>query len=623
MKPRRYPVGAEVLSDGRTEVRVWAPSRKRVEIVHGRELREATPLPAEPTGGGMFSGLVAGLRAGDRYAIRLDDDPHRYPDPASRFQPEGPHGPSAVIDPSSFRWSDGGWEGVAARGQVMYELHLGTFTPQGTYAAAAERLEHLAEVGVTVVEMMPIAEFPGRFGWGYDGVDLWAPSHLYGHPDDLRRFIDRAHAAGIGVILDVVYNHLGPDGNYLGQFSAQYFSDRNDNEWGAAINFDGPGSGPVRELFVENAAYWVSEFHFDGLRLDATQQIFDTSPEHLVAAVARRARQAAQGRRCLIVAENEPQETRIVRSTAAGGHGLDALWNDDFHHTARVALTGRNEAYYSDYLGSPQEILSAVKWGYLYQGQRYAWQKKPRGTPALDLPAECFIAFLENHDQVANTLRGARLGTSVSPGLWRALTAVMLLGPSTPMLFQGQEFGSTRPFLYFADHAPEMASAVERGRRKFLTQFPSLSSEAAQEQIPSPSDEATFSACKLDWTERERHPEVVALHRDLIRLRRRDATFSTATREKIHGAVLGDDAFVLRFLGPQGDRLLVVNLGHDLALASIAEPLLAPPLGRRWRMLWSSEDLRYGGDGAGAIESDQGSRFPGHAAVVLGPEAST
>ena len=618
---RRFPIGAELLPNRRAHVRVWAPARQRVSVAHGANLERSAPLAAEKESEGIFSGVVDGLTTGGRYALRLDDDPHPYPDPASRFQPEGPHGPSELVDSTTFAWTDGAWKGIAPRGSVLYEMHVGTFTPEGTYAAAAERLPMLADVGVTVIEMMPVAEFAGRFGWGYDGVDLWAPTHLYGRPDDLRRFVDRAHALGLGVILDVVYNHFGPDGNYLTQFSNTYFSDKYENERGEPINFDGPGSAGVRQLCIENAGYWIEEFHFDGLRLDATQQIFDASPDHLVAAVGRRVRAAAGVRGTLLVAENEPQETRMVRAPEAGGYGLDALWNDDFHHSARVALTGHNEAYYSDYRGTPQEILSAVKWGYLYQGQRYAWQKQRRGTPALDLPASAFVTFLENHDQVANSVRGERLTTLASPGMLRAMTAVVLLGPATPLLFQGQEWGSTRPFVYFADHKPELAKAVERGRRKFLAQFPSCATDAAQAQIRTPHEEATFTACKLDWGQRERNRGWLALHRDLLRLRREDQAFAHGDCSCIHGAVIDRDALVLRFACPTGDRLLIVNLGRDLSLGAVAEPLLAPPYRHRWRTLWSSEDPQYGGQGTGPVESDAGFNFPGRAAVVLAPEA--
>ena len=391
---RRLPVGVEVLSDGEAHMRVWAPARRRVEVVVEDKVKPGVIL-LEPDGTGHFSGSGA-IKAGTNYRFRLDGAPDLYPDPVSRFQPDGPHGPSQVIDPNSCKWTDAAWSGAGLEGQVIYEMHIGTFTPEGSWEAATRELPELARLGITVLELMPVAEFPGRFGWGYDGVNLFAPTHLYGKPEDFRRFVNDSHGLGMGVILDVVYNHFGPDGNYLKAFSDAYFTDRYKNEWGEAINFDGPDSEPVRAYFLANAAYWVDEFHLDGLRLDATQQIFDSSSEHILTALGRAVRSAARGRKTLIVAENEPQHTKLVRPVEQGGHGLDALWNDDFHHSALVALTGHSEAYYSDYTGSPQELLSAVKWGYLYQGQRYSWQKKRRGTPGLDLGPAHFVTFIEN-----------------------------------------------------------------------------------------------------------------------------------------------------------------------------------------------------------------------------------
>jgi maltooligosyltrehalose trehalohydrolase len=622
---RRFPIGAE-LQAGHAHLRVWAPRRRRVSVVMEGATRPEVALSAE--GNGYFSGPVIGLPSGGRYRFRLDDDEKLYPDPASRFQPEGPCGPSEVIEPRAFQWTDGDWRGVSPRGQVIYELHLGTFTAAGTYAAAAERLESLSQLGVTLIELMPVADAPGRFGWGYDGVNLWAPNRLYGRPDDLRRFVAAAHAVGIGVILDVVYNHIGPNENYLGCFSPDYFTDRYENEWGAAINFDGNNAAPSREFFIENAGYWIEEFHLDGLRLDATQQIFDASEDHILTAIGRRVRAAARGRGTYVVSENETQETRLVRAPEASdrgpgqeaGFGLDALWNDDFHHTARVALTGHNEAYYTDYRGTPQELLSALRWGYLYQGQRYKWQKKRRGTPALDLAADRFVLYLENHDQVANSGRGARLSTLAAPDKLRAMTALMLLAPGTPMLFQGQEFGSTRPFVYFADHDEELARAVAKGRREFLSQFPSLADPEVQQRIPDPAAPETFACCKLDWSERDRHAEVWDLHRDLLRLRREDPAFAAQDAAGLLTAVLGPQAMLVRYRCTTGDRLLLVNLGADLHLDIAPEPLLAPPRGARWRTLWSSEDPRYGGRGTSAVETDDGFRLPGHAAVVLVPE---
>jgi maltooligosyltrehalose trehalohydrolase len=321
---------------------------------------------------------------------------------------------------------------------------------------------------------MPVADFPGRFGWGYDGVNFFAPTRLYGAPDDFRRFVDRAHALGLGVILDVVYNHFGPDGNYLAQFSEHYFTDRYACDWGAALNFDGPVANPVREFFVANAEHWIMEYHLDGLRFDATQAMHDHSEEHVLAAVQRRVREAAGSRSLFLVAENEDQLSELVRPPEQGGMGLDGVWNDDFHHSARVALTGNREAYYSDFHGTAQELLSAFRWGYLFQGQRHSYAKRPRGTSALDLPGRAFVNFLENHDQVANSGDGLRLHSIAPAGLHRALTALLLLAPGTPMLFQGQETGSTRPFLYFADHVQPLAGLVAKGRKKFLAQFASL-----------------------------------------------------------------------------------------------------------------------------------------------------
>jgi maltooligosyltrehalose trehalohydrolase len=616
MPTRRLPIGAEPRGEA-THCRVWAPRARAVDVVGD----EAT-TPLKPEGDGYFSGM-APVSVGGRYRYRLDDET-AYPDPASRRQPEGPHGPSEVVDPEAFRWSDSDWRGLERAGQVIYEMHVGTFTREGTWEAAARELPELARLGVTVVEMMPVAEFPGRFGWGYDGVSLFAPTRLYGAPDDLRRFVDRAHAVGIGVILDVVYNHLGPDGNYLVAFAAEYFTDRYVNEWGTAMNFDGPEAGPVREFFAANAAYWIDEFHMDGLRFDATQQMFDASPEHVLVDIARRARAAAPGRGVLLVAENEPQDARLVRSPEHGGYGLDALWNDDFHHSARVALTGRAEAYYTDYGGRPQELVSAVKHGFLYQGQHYAWQRKRRGGPARDVPPAAFVAYVQNHDQVANSARGERLHTATSPGRWRAMTALLLLGPATPMLFQGQEFAASSPFLYFADHNEELSALVRKGRVEFLSQFPSIATPQVSTCLADPGDPTTFERCKLDLAERARHAETYALHADLLALRREDAVFRTQGAHGIDGAVLGPEAFVLRFFGDGGqDRLLLVNLGADVALDIVPEPLLAPPERARWEIAWSTDHPRYGGCGVVAFDPDGPWRLPAQAAVVLRPVART
>ena len=628
---RRRPVGVEILAGGGVHARIWAPKASRVELVTEAD-GAATALTAET--GGYFSGIIAGLAVGALYRFRLDGGATLYPDPASRFQPDGPHGPSRLVDPARFAWTDGDWLGRPIAGQVIYEMHIGTFTAEGTWDAARCELPALAELGVTVLELMPVSEFPGRFGWGYDGVNLFAPTRLYGDPDAMRCFVDAAHGLGLAVIVDVVYNHFGPDGNYLKAFADGYFSDRYKNEWGEAINFDGLDSGPVREYFLANAAFWIDEYHLDGLRLDATQQIFDSSTPHILAEISEAARTAAGRRTVILVGENEPQHASLVRPVEQGGCGLDALWNDDLHHAAMVALTGRSEAYYSDYHGTPQEFVSAMKHGFLYQGQWSAWQRQRRGLPAFGLPRPAFVTFLQNHDQIANSGRGLRIHALTAPGRLRALTALTLLGPGTPMLFQGQEFAASAPFLYFADHKPEIAALVRTGRAAFLGQFPGLATPAMQAELAPPHAQESFHRSKIDHAERQAHGDAWALHRDLLRLRRTDPVFAAQRIGGLDGAVLGEAAFVLRFFGTDGDdRLLLVNLGRDLTLPVRPEPLLAPPAGVRWTLLWSSEAPDYGGSGAVPVdvridaraetetgEIEDGSwRLPGHAAVVLTP----
>jgi maltooligosyltrehalose trehalohydrolase len=618
---RHYSIGAELRPDGGVSFRVWAPGKARLRLVlldeNGAERSE---LEMSPEPDGYFAINVDEVAAGDLYGFRIDQQTALLPDPASRFQPFGPTGPSQVVDPSRFSWSDAYWQGVGREGQVLYEMHIGTFTNKGTYASAAEQLAELAHLGVTVIEFMPLAEFPGRFGWGYDGVCPFAPSRLYGTPDDLRRFINRAHGLGLGVILDVVYNHLGPVGQSLEAFSEYYLSQRHKTDWGNAVNFDGPGSAEVRDYFLTNAAYWVEEYHFDGFRFDATQDIHDSSEDHILSALARRVRAAAKGRSTLLIAENEPQDSRLVRAADEGGFGLDALWNDDFHHVAVVALTGRAEAYFSGYRGGPQEFISAAKYGFLYQGQWYSWQKKHRGTPSFDLPPAAFVNYIENHDQVANSLRGQRCHALVHPGCYRAMTALLLLAPGTPLLFQGQEFASSRPFCFFADLQPSQADSVREGRAEFLSQFPSLRPAASMASMPDPADPATFSGCKLDFSERIAHEGLYVMHRELLRLRRQDATFGRQRRGTVDGAVLGPAAFVLRCFGDAGDdRLLIINLGIDTQLDAAAEPLMAPPRDGRWWILWSSDDPRYGGSGIPPLDDEGTWTIPGCAATVLAP----
>jgi maltooligosyltrehalose trehalohydrolase len=614
---RRRSVGAEYTGGGHASFRVWAPKASRVDVVFEADGRWRA---LEPEPHGYFAGIVP-ADPGEDYRLCLNGNGRVFPDPASRYQPQGPHGPSRLIDAASFPWNDERWGGVRLEGQVIYEMHVGTFTREGTWRRAAEELEWLGDLGITVIEMMPVADFEGRFGWGYDGVNMFAPYHAYGEPDDLRRFVDRAHAAGVAVILDVVYNHLGPSGNYLREFSDAYFTSRYENEWGDAINFDGPDAQPVREFFLDNASYWIEEFHMDGLRLDATQQVFDESQDHILAEIGKRVRRAAGMRSTIVVAENEPQETRLVRALTANGYGLDGLWNDDFHHSAMVALTGRAEAYYSDTRGDAQELLSAAKYGYLFQGQYYSWQEQPRGMPGLDLPPARFITFLQNHDQIANSATGQRGPAVTTPGKWRTITALWLLMPGTPMLFQGQEFSASAPFLYFADFDGDLAAAVRAGRAEFLTQFPGILPIVESGALDDPGDPRTCDRCKLDLHERERHSAATALHRDLLRMRREQEAFHRQAPGGIDGAVLSDRAFIMRFFAerPDDERLLVVNLGGRLLRSSIADPLAAPPVARGWRVEWCSDDAEYGGPGRADLWQDGEWSVAAECAYVLAP----
>src|SRR5215469_5448146 len=620
-RKRRYPVGAELVGEKQTDFRVWAPKARQLDVVvedNSNSKRVFQTLRPEPHG--YFSGTIS-LGHGARYRFRVNADQNCYPDPASRFQADGPHGSSCVIDPKQFTWTDSKWPGLKMKGQVIYEIHIGTFTKEGTWRSAAEQLEELARIGITLIEMMPLADFPGNFGWGYDGVDLFAPSHLYGTPDDLRAFVNRAHSLGLGVILDVVYNHFGPDGNYLGVFSDDYLKRGKGHDWGDVINFDGPNSGPVREFFITNGRYWIEEFHLDGFRFDATHAIRDESEEYIISAIGRAAREAAGSRSIILVAENDLQESKVTRPQNKGGDGFDGMWNDDFQHSAIVALTGQNVGYFSDYTGKPQEFVSAAKYGFLYQGQALSWRKALRGTPTFGIPAEAFFCFIENHDQIANTGSGERLRFQTSPGRYRAMTALLLLGPWTPLLFQGQEFGASTPFLFFADVGDAaVRNAIRNGRAELLAPFLSVTEEEALRTLPAPDDPQVFTGCKLDFSERERNRALYDLHIDLLKLRREDSRFRQQGCAGIDGAVLGPASFVLRyFCEDKDDRLLIVNFGERQILKPAAEPLLAPPSGFRWETLWTSDSRRYSGGGLIALATEEEWLFPPESAVVLQP----
>jgi maltooligosyltrehalose trehalohydrolase len=618
----RLPFGANV-EDGGVRFRVWAPGHETVDaVVYAPGAEAAHPL--SPEGDGWFSGFVAGIGPGARYRYRLDGG-EAFPDPASRAQPDGVHGPSEVVDPSAFRWTDGGWRGVAQEDLVVYELHVGTATEEGTFDALTGKLDALAALGVTAVEPMPVASFPGRRNWGYDGVDLYAPAAVYGGPEAFRRLVDAAHARGLAVILDVVYNHLGPEGNYLPAVtSGRYFTDRHHTPWGDAVDFDGPGSAAVRDFVIQNALHWAHEYHVDGLRLDATHAILDDSPVHVLTELETRVRASLPpDRRFVFIAEDEGNERRLITPSDQGGLGIDAVWADDFHHQLRRHLTGDHEAYYADYTGSIEDLATTLRRGWFYEGQRSENRGAPRGTPAGDLPPPWFVHHIQNHDQVGNRALGDRLTESVPLPAYRAASALLLLTPYLPMLWMGQEWAASTPFLYFTDHPPELGRRVTEGRRKEFGTFSAFRDPAMQARIPDPQVEETFLRSKLRWDERERPPHagVLALYRALLALRRSHPALRRRDRASFAVAALGGHALSLRREGDGGRALLLVlSFAGALSVDLGAHEETRAPEGRAWTLLLSTEEGRFGGEAEGEVValSPQGRlELRGAGAVVL------
>jgi maltooligosyltrehalose trehalohydrolase len=471
---------------GEAVFRVWAPAAQKVELLLESANRASLRSTMEKTADSIFSVQTKTARVGDLYRFQLDDNP-LWPDPASRYQPRGIHGPSQVIDASAFSWSDDQWEGIGRERLVFYELHVGTFTKEGTFAAATEKLLSLRDLGVTAIELMPVADFPGLRNWGYDGVALFAPAHIYGTPDDLRRLVNTAHQLGLSVHLDVVYNHLGPDGAYLPAFSPFVFSGRHHSPWGAGLNFDGPHSDMVRRFFIENALHWIHDYHFDGLRLDATNAIADDSPKHFLAELTEAVENSMQGarRKVEIIAEDERNLSTMAMPREAGGWGLDAIWADDFHHQVHRCLTGETEGYYADFSGSMDDIAATVQQGWFYCGQYAASFGKPRGTDPSPLPISAFVVCLQNHDQIGNRALGERLNHLIDLPSYCAASVLLLLAPEIPLLFMGQEWASSSPFQYFTDHNPELGRKGDAGNsRVFLhSTIPKRASESQTRRI--------------------------------------------------------------------------------------------------------------------------------------------
>ncbi|KLN56480.1 malto-oligosyltrehalose trehalohydrolase [Variovorax paradoxus] len=509
----RMPFGATVHGGG-VDFALWAPSMHGIALVHTPAGGTGTPHAMEQDADGWHRLTLADARDGDRYAYRLADGTIM-PDPASRFNPQDVHGPSQVVDPARFAWTDTAWRGRPWHEAVVYELHVGAFTEEGTFQAVRERLGELAELGITAVELMPLAEFPGARNWGYDGVLQFAPDASYGAPDDLKALVDTAHALGMMVLLDVVYNHFGPEGNYLHACCPEFFNTAEHTPWGAAINFDGPGSRTVRDFFIHNALYWVEEFHLDGLRMDAIHAIRDASPRHIVREI-REALNAgpARERQVHLVLENDANQASLL---ARDGNGLPvagtAQWNDDLHHAVHVLATGERDGYYADYADAAAgRFAHALAEGFIYQGQPSAFRGgELRGEPSTQLPSTAFVSYLQTHDQVGNRAFGERIHALGDPVLVRAALACVLLSPHVPMFFMGDEFAASSPFLYFCDFGPELASAVAEGRRAEFGRFAAFADEAARARIPDPNAAETFLASKLRWRERGAQPHFARL----------------------------------------------------------------------------------------------------------------
>jgi maltooligosyltrehalose trehalohydrolase len=613
------PALGAVPGEAGTRFTVWAPDAGGVEV----EVRDGGYLrrPLERSSDGTFTATLDEARAGARYRYFVDGR-GPFPDPASRFQPEGVHGPSEVVDPRGFAWSDGDWRGVGIDELVVYELHVGTFTPEGTFTAAAAKLPALARLGITAVELMPLADFPGGRSWGYDGVALFAPARCYGRPDDLRGFVDAAHGLGLGVLIDVVYNHLGPDGAYHGQFSPYYYSDR-ESPWGRAMNLDGPHAGMVRRFFIENALHWIHEYHADGLRLDATHALADRSDTHFLAELAARVRAEAPPPRRLVVAEDHRNLALMVRQPEDGGWGLDGVWADDFHHQVRRMVAGDSDGYYADFTGTSDDLAATIRKGWFFCGQHSEYLGRPRGSDPAGVTLSRFVVCVQNHDQVGNRAFGERLHHQVPLDVYRAVSALLAVVPETPLLFMGQEWAASTPFRYFTDHHDELGRLVTEGRRREFQRFAAFADPEARSSIPDPQASTTFEASRLRWAERddEPHASVLRLHEALFGLRRREPALRAPGPGLADVVALDAGTLLVRRVSPESGSTIVLAARLQGAGEVTIDPLARGGVPWAWTVRLSTEEAPYAPDPR-AIDVELGEasallRFARPGAVIL------
>jgi maltooligosyltrehalose trehalohydrolase len=579
-------LGATYLGQGRCRFKVWAPLARKVEVHIVAPVERLLPL--KEGGHGYHSATVGGVEPGSCYLYRLDDLEER-PDPASQSQPDGVHGPSQVADPY-FVWEDSSWSGLSLQDYIIYELHVGTFTPEGTFDALIPRLNELKELGITAVELMPVAQFPGSRNWGYDGVFPFAVQDSYGGPQGLKRLVSACHQRGLAVVLDVVYNHLGPEGNCLGDFGP-YFTDRYRTPWGTALNFDGPDSDEVRRFFIENALYWVTEFHIDALRLDALHAILDISPRPFLEELADAVHyQAERLNRCIyLIGESDLNDPRLVRPPELGGYGLDALWNDDFHHCLHTLLTGEQTGYYQDF-GRLNQLGKAFGEGFVYSGDYSSYCRRRRGASSRDIPAQRLVVFAQNHDQVGNRMLGERLSQLVSFEELKLAAGVVLLSPFIPLLFMGDEYGETAPFQYFVSHSDTaLIEAVRRGRRDEFAAF------QWQGELPDPQDESAFLQTKLNHNLRQEghHRVFLEFYKQLIRLRKETPSLANPNKDSLE--VLEYEQARVLLLRRWSDREEIVMAFH---FGSIPTSVVLPmPVGH-WQKLLDSAEERWGSPGS-------------------------
>ena len=615
------PLFGAIPSHGGTRFAVWGAPGSRVEVT---VLDGAAPgaHPLALAASGLFETWVEGAAAGDRYAYRLDGE-GPFPDPASRYQPEGVHGPSQIIDPAAFAWHDDRWRTRPPRDLIVYELHVGTFTPEGTFAGVEGRLPYLRDLGVTAIELMPVADFAGARNWGYDGAALFAPARVYGHPDDLRRLVDAAHHQGLAVLLDVVYNHLGPEGAYAPRFYPQYLTDRHRTPWGKAVNLDADGSPLVRRFILENAAHWVREYHVDGLRLDATHALIDDSPKTIVREIVETVR-AAAGRPIYVHAEDHRNLAAMVEGIDEGGWGLDGVWADDFHHVVRTMVAGDTHGYYADFTGHTRELATVVQDGWLYSGTYSAHMKGPRGTPAGRVPMHRFVVCVQNHDQIGNRAFGDRLHQQISADTWRAVSVLLLTVPMTPLLFMGQEWAASSPFQYFTDLEPALGVLVTEGRRQEFADFPEFSNVEARDRIPDPQAADTFANSRLRWAEQGtgEHGRSLALYRALLSLRREHPALSGSDRTAGTAVSPDDDSLVVRRDEGGAVFWIVVRFRStgSVDLQAVAAALGVPFEARRLRLVLDTEHAEFAADPMAIDIDERMIRFQRPGAIIFGEQ---